>query len=300
MKIRQTVTLTVLGTFAFVTAAFSQQAAQPQPAQPAKPGVQVQVNPNQPAQPGQPARPGVQFQVNPNQPVAQPAPMQQAVSQQSMAACVAISNQEEVSLAQFASDKAKDDEVKEFAKMLVTDHQSFLKKLQRFTPEARHNSLDELASNQDRNDRSEATNAAGTQPQLQAQPRQPQPQQPQAQPGRPIQQTAGQQPQIGQATSLDMIQLHREIAQQCLSDAKKKMSKEEGDKFDACFIGHQMAMHGGMKATLTVLQRHSSGEFASLLGEGLETTDKHLKQAEKIMERLHGDKSDRRVTTTKD
>lgn len=203
------------------------------------------------------------------------------MTQQSMAACVALSNQEEVSLAEFASDKTKNDDVKDFTKHLISDHQAFLKKLQKFTPEASRNSLDE--GSRDGSGRAAADDN-------------------QRQPARPIQQTAGQQPQPQGAAPMqqvDMIQLHREIAQQCLADSKKKLSKEDADKFDKCFIGHQIGKHEAMKTTLTVLQRHASGEFAQLLAEGIDTTDKHQKQAEKIMDGLKNDKSDRRVTSDK-
>jgi predicted outer membrane protein len=241
----------------------------------------------QPAQPGQPARPGVQVQVNPSQGAVQ-HPM---VTEQSLAACLAIANQEEVAIAQFVSEKTKNDDVKEFTKMLIDDHQAFLKKLQRFTPEARNSTLQQTASTesgvQQAGGANQAVNAqttARTQAQGGANPQQ----QPaaQAQPqrqGQPIQQTAGQ---AQSRQPIDLVQLHREIAQQCLTDAKKNMEEKEGAKFDACFIGHQIASHEAMKTKLTVFQRHASGEFAQLLSEGIKSTEKHLKDAEKIMDDL--------------
>lgn len=278
---RKTAVLLVLGTSVLATSAFSQQNER-------RPGVQVQVNPAQPAQPQQQPqqRQPIQGQNVQGQPQQASAP----VTQQSMAACVALSNQEEVSLAEFASDKTKNDDVKDFTKHVISDHQAFLKKLQKFTPEASRNSLDE--GSRDGSGRAAADDNR-------------------RQPARPIQQTAGQQPApnqqpvVGQQPQpqgapmqqVDMIQLHREIAQQCLADSKKRMSKEDADKFDKCFIGHQIVKHEAMKTTLSVLQRHASGEFAQLLAEGIDTTDKHLKQAEKIMDGLMNEKSDRRVTS---
>jgi len=253
---RKTIATLILGASVSVGSAFAQNAAQPaQPAQPARPGVQVQVNPNGQAVATQPA-------------------MRPAADQHTLAACLAIANQEEVSIAEFASDKTKNKDVKEFAKMVIDDHQAFLKKLQKFAPEARDANLDHQASASQ-----PAVQAAGGV--AQAQPQQPA----QNQQGRPIQQVAAQGEQR-QAGPIDVIQLHREIAQQCLTDAKKKMSDESSDRFDACFIGHQIAKHSAMKTTLTVFQRHSSGEFAQLLSEGIQTTDKHLKDAEKIMDDL--------------
>lgn len=268
---RQTIATMVLGASVSAGAAFAQQAVQPA----------------QPVQPGQPARPGVQVQVNPNsQTAGANGAMRPMADQHTLAACLAIANQEEVSIAEFASEKSKNKDVKEFAKMIIDDHQAFLKKLQQFAPEARETSLNHQAST----GQSRVQPAGGTaQTQASQQPAQ-------TQQGQRIQQVAAQGDQRASGP-VDVIQLHREIAQQCLADAKKKMSDESSDKFDACFIGHQIAKHEAMKTTLTVFQRHSSGEFAQLLSDGIKTTDKHLKDAEKIMDDLadhhRNSKSDR-------
>jgi predicted outer membrane protein len=229
----------------------------------------------QPVQPGQPARPGIQVQVNPNTTGARAIPGQVAsapINEHTLAACVAIANQEEVAIAKMAADKAKDKDVKEYAKMLVEDHQGFLKKLQRFAPEAQETL--QAASSQSNQSRVQPAGGAA-QPQAQAT----------AQPGQAIQQVATQEA----GSQIDVIQLHREVAQQCLANAKKKMGEMDGDKFDICFIGHQIAKHEEMKTKLTVFQRHASGEFAQLLAAGLETTETHLKKAEEIMKDLDGD-----------
>ena len=241
----------------------------------------------QPVQPGQPARPGVQVQVNPNRTaVGTQANAGQAASamitEHTLAACVAIANQEEVAIAKMAADKAKSKDVKEFAKMLADDHQGFLKKLQRFAPEAQETL--QAASSQPNPSRVQPVGGAA-QPQAQA-----------AQPGQPIQQVAAQT----DGTQVDVIQLHREVAQQCLADAKKKMGEMDGDKFDICFIGHQIAKHEEMKTKLTVFQRHASGEFAQLLATGLQTTETHLKKAEDIMKDLdHGHHQDKNAQRDK-
>lgn len=278
MMFRQTIATMVLGASVSAGSVFAQQAVQQA----------------QPVQPGQPARPGVQVQVNPNSqvPGAHATAMRPMADQHTLAACLAIANQEEVSMAEFASDKSKNKDVKEFAKMVIDDHQAFLKKLQKFAPEARETSLNEQASAS----QSRVQTAGGATQQQASQ------QTAQAQQRQPIQQVAGQADQR-QTGPVDILQLHREIAQQCLADAKKKLSDESSDRFDACFIGHQIAKHEAMKTTLTVFQRHSSGEFAQLLADGIQTTDKHLKDAEKIMDDLadhhHKSKSEKNDKSSK-
>ena len=185
-------------------------------------------------------------------------------SDQQLATCVAIGNQEEIAIAKFAEEKADNPAVKEFAKMLVKDHQAFLQKLQRYAPEATRDGYLMEREQSAAND-NQRNNTA--QPRAQS----------------VIQQTAGTQEAPQQ---LDFVALHRELAENCIRQAKQELSKKEGAKFDECFIGHQIAKHGEMKNKLTVFERHASAELNPILASGLETTEKHLKRAEELMKKL--------------
>jgi predicted outer membrane protein len=198
---------------------------------------------------------------------------QSQVDDRSMAACVAIKNQAEVAITQFAKDKLKNDEVKEFADMLIKDHQEFLQKLQKFTPEAnRANWLQAEGSTKT----TTGVQQAGAQGNRSGQ----------------IQQTAGTTAQgQSQGQSAEFLQIQREIAQQCVMSAKEKL-KEYEDNIDACFLGLQAGKHMAMADELTVLHRHASGELKQLLADGLETTKSHLEKAESLMKDVkHDDKS---------
>jgi predicted outer membrane protein len=238
------------------------------------------------AQEPRPAQPGGQNQPAASRATNQPAQSGQRAGwrtdDQTLATCVIIDNQAGIAFAQFAQSKAQNNEVKEFAAMLVREHQEFASKLERFAPGAARNSLSTERQ----------TNATGTERQTTDRQTNPgvQPAGGAAlgqQPGRGIQQTGGTQP--GSATSgssIDFVQLHREMTEQCLADAKKRLSEKQGDEFDACFIGLQIASHAAMESKLTVLQRHASGELAQVLKEGSQITEKHLNEAEKVMEKL--------------
>lgn len=204
--------------------------------------------------------------------------VQQAQGQgndQLLSTCVAIDNQAEINLAEFAQSKAQDEQVKEFAQMLVKDHQQFQQKLQQFAPSAGQIRLEEGQQTSTRS--SGVQQAAGT-----------------ATADSGIRQTAGTQatgqpqlrPQAGTQAGIDPIQLHRELAAQCLADTKKMLSEKEEGKFDVCFVGQQIAMHGATISKLKVLKRHASGELAQVLGEGLETSERHMEKAEKLMKEL--------------
>ncbi|HUQ67879.1 MAG TPA: DUF4142 domain-containing protein [Planctomycetaceae bacterium] len=234
----------------------AQQPAQPKPAQP---GVPVQ------AQPGT-----VRTTVQPGQP-GQRAGWQS--NDQTFATCLTIDNQEEIAIAKFAQSKTDNEDVKDFASMLISDHEAFIKKLEKFAPEAsRNNSLNsdqpQTSENAPRTTTSVVQPAGGAAP---------------AQPGRAIQQTAGTQPQQGQ---IDFVQLHREMAAQCLADSKKALSEKSDEEFAKCFVGFQIAKHASMSTKLTVLQRHASPELKEILASASETVKEHQEHAEKLMEKL--------------
>ena len=187
-----------------------------------------------------------------------------------LATCVAIGNQEEVAIAKFAADKAQHKDVKEFALMLVKDHQAFNQKLQKFAPEATQDGylMEKGGKTVDGDQRT-----SSTKPKASA-----------SEPGS-IQQTSATKDN-SEGQSLDLVQLHRELAQECIHSAMTGMSKKDKSEFDECFIGYQIAMHAGMKNKLTVFERHVSEDLKQVLAAGIEKTEMHMKKAEQIMKKL--------------
>ncbi len=196
-----------------------------------------------------------------------------------LATCLAIENQAEVAIAKFAQEKSGNASVKEFARMLVKDHTAFLQKLQQYAPEAtRDGFLMDHASTSETDSRQARDSSAKVQPAGGAS----------RTTDKDIRQTAavegGEARHAG--NSIDFLALHKEIAQECLSESKEKLGKKNGNEFDECFIGHQIAMHGAMKDKLVVFKRHTSGELAQTIAAGIETTETHMKKAEEIMKQL--------------
>ena len=211
--------------------------------------------------------------------------------EQVMAACVAIDNQEEVALVNAVKDKLQHEEVKKFASMLTQEHQDYLAKLEKFAPGVSQHTLDQPhsagqagqnsnqktdgADDQQANrspvERARATNSANA-------------------PG--VRQTAGTKNDAAEESAhqgqMDVVQIQREIAQECLREAREEMSQKQGADADKCFIGFQIAKHSAMKSKLTVLQRHASEELAQVFAEGARTADQHKTQAIAIMTKLEG------------
>ncbi len=245
----------------FVGAAlFAQQPATTQPGQPQQPAGQVL--------PGQ----ANQGQVNQTKPMQNQQNANQGhgtmhSSNDSIAACLAIDNQEEIQLAQLAKDKAKNSQVKEFATMLVEEHKTCLAAINKAAPAS--SQLGMLKDANTTSTRSTNENA----------------QQNRNQTGTNT--STSNQPSGGtNGSTLDVVQLHREMAEQCLMDSKEMLSEKKDAEFDKCFVGMQLAKHAGMKTKLTVLQKHATGELKNVIADGLEKTKKHLKVAENLMNQL--------------
>ena len=195
MNLRKLVAASVCGVSLSVVSVTSAQQAQPRAAQPR---AQERVQPVQ----GQP-RAGQ---------VVQQTQWQNTDHQ--LASCIAIANQTEVAIAKMAEEKAKSKDVKEFAQMLVKDHKAFLQKLQKFAPEATQDGyLNERDVTPNENQRTSATQPRAANVQVKVQPAAGQVEVNKA----PIQQTAGTQQNSSEAGQLlDFVQLHREIAEECI------------------------------------------------------------------------------------
>ena len=63
------------------------------------------------------------------------------------------------------------------------------------------------------------------------------------------------------------------------------MNKKDGERIrQRCFIGFQIAAHAEMKNKLTVLAATClPGDLAQIIGDGIQTTERHLKKAEDLM-----------------
>jgi predicted outer membrane protein len=166
---------------------------------------------------------------------------------QVLASCLIIGNKEEVAIAKFAKENTKNSQVKEFAAMLQEEHQAGIDKLAKLAPQSAQGSF------------SDSSTKASTAPKTD---------------------------HMRDPQNFDVVALQQELAQQCLNDSKETLSEKEGGKFDQCFVGMQLAKHAAMKTQLTVFQRHATGELKDIIAQGLETTKKHMKTAENLMEQL--------------
>jgi predicted outer membrane protein len=189
-----------------------------------------------------------------------------------VADCILLGTQEEIAVAQLAASKSQNPEVKQFAQMMVRDHQQSAEKLRKF---ALHD-VGTLTPS-----RGVAATDRGTAD-------------PANREGRPSRDARAEQPgrverQAGFAAGSlneELYQIERKAAQECLRLTQECLNKEQGEDFDKAFIGQQIGMHIGMLAKLTASEQHVSPELRQVVREGIQSCQKHKDQAEQLMKNL--------------
>jgi putative membrane protein len=184
---------------------------------------------------------------------------------QQIAVCLTLGNQEEIQLGQFAQERAQNPQVKQFAQMMVEEHQQAVSQLQQASPQLQSLNL-ELTSTQggqsatrpgagqtasvSGNQRNSATGA----------------------------QSGGQQ---------QMVEFARTVKQNCLNLTQADLGKKQGAEFDKCYIGQQLVAHTAMLAELKAAQQFVQNEqLKPIIQQGTQMAEHHLAQARQIMEQL--------------
>jgi predicted outer membrane protein len=183
---------------------------------------------------------------------------------QHAAACLLIGNQEEIAISEIAMDKANNDRVKDFANQMIKDHQKFIGKLRKFTPQ---NASFELNLKTD--DKGDAKSIDDKKPAAAA-----------ARAG----ETTVAKPAGGHSMMDELLVIKRDKTQECFAMVSDELNQKRGHDFDMAYMGMQCAAHTSMLAELKALKKHTHGEFADLVAEGEKTTKEHLDHAKSIIE----------------
>jgi predicted outer membrane protein len=210
-----------------------------------------------------------------------------------IADCLQLANQEEIALTRWSLERTQNPQVREFAEKLIEEHTAFGQKLAKFSPRpaAEFSTAATTGTNQPPQ-RREAANAGS--------------------PQRPAPANAGERrpeesaaPYHGAAEDDLAGQMHalaRRMAAECLQITQSDLSQKEGDEFDKCFLGVQIAMHNGMLAKLKASEGYVSAEFQSVLQEATMATQQHKDHAVQLMEQIAAASgsagADRRDTTS--
>jgi len=196
---------------------------------------------------------------------------------QMLASCVAIGNQHEIALTQFALAHIEHPEVKKFAQLLHDEHTEFATKLEKDA--SKEANMTFAAVEKDANRESTRTK---------------QPERKITQAGfkgnEPTDRATDKSAQSGNGHQNHMQTMEREITQKCLMMTEKELTEAKSrGEFDQAFLGCQIAGHIGMIAKLSVFEKEADGELAQVLMDGRAASEKHLAEAKRLMATLSGD-----------
>jgi predicted outer membrane protein len=191
-----------------------------------------------------------------------------------VAVCMALGHQEEITLAEFAQDRAQNPQVKQFAQTMIEEHQRALAQLKQADPQLASVNLELQAQ----------AGAAGTTGAARAETETTRPgATPGAQPpGAQRAQTAG-----AQGGQQQMTEFAREFRQECLNLVTQELGRKQGAEFDKAYIGQQAGAHMAMLAEARVAQRHiQNDQLRPVIQQGEQMAEHHLAQAREIKEQL--------------
>lgn len=209
----------------------------------------------------------------------------------------------EVELSKFALPMLQSADAKEFAAMMVKEHQAACESLAKIAGPMIHTKIDPNATTREANReirearreareerREEAARTGQPAGKVEVQVENGQPRvEVSGAPGAPavraerVERAIADNREEGRL-GLHWAAIHRQIADQCLASAQSELKQKEGKHVDDCYIGMQIGAHMKMIDELKVLSQSASPEFRSELDKSLETANTHLKEAKRIME----------------
>jgi predicted outer membrane protein len=170
--------------------------------------------------------------------------------------------------------------VKQFAEMMIKDHQQFAEQLQQIAIKGGYSEQQLTLSGAERKPESPATRNRSTT----------------REPGtaqspsdrRAADRSTARPTELDPSRSgtIDFIGLKQELAEQCLQSSREALEKEDQARFDMHYMGAQIMAHQGMIDMLTVFARHATPELQQTLEQGRQTAEQHLEKARQIKDEL--------------
>jgi predicted outer membrane protein len=194
-----------------------------------------------------------------------------------LAAWLACGNRAEVELGQLAAQKATHPQVRQFAEMMVKDHTQLLQQLKQINPEIE---VADTAGQQLGQAARQPGQTAREPGQAEQQRLQQQAQQEQQRPGRSQLATGGAEDQL--------MEIGKRASERKVELTKAYLQDKQGQEFDKCYIGWQIAAHIGMLAELEAMENAGSPQLQQIVSKASQGTEQHLQQAQQIAQTLEG------------
>jgi predicted outer membrane protein len=191
-----------------------------------------------------------------------------------LATWLVIDNENVVALSRLAQERGSNEEVKQFAKRMIEDHQQMITKLHPGTGAGATGTGAPGTTGRSGDNPAGGTGhpTAGGKGQ-----------------GHEPREASGQRdPARGEGGSLDIVQLKRELGQRCQSSARRELESKQGAEFDKCFMLMQVGAHVHAVDTMEVFKNHATGQLRQTITDALPTVQQHLDHAKRIAKSLEG------------
>ncbi len=194
---------------------------------------------------------------------------------QFIAQCLEIGNEEEVSLGTLAAGKTQNPQVKQFAEMIAKDHGDFAAKLKKFGAKpvdlaAVHGS--HYSNDTERAAAERRTARAGDKERARAD-----------REGADGEQTTAHQ---NAGRPIDFVDVKVQMAQRCLQHARQCWNDKPQAEANMGFLGSQLVLHQQMIDAQEVLREYASPELQSVIDQGIQTSQSHLARAQQLIDEL--------------
>jgi len=189
----------------------------------------------------------------------------------------------EVEISKLAEEKGTSEEVRNFAAMMVKDHTPGMEKLQQLAGP--------LASAHAPGTPGAAVKKEEVREEVREEPRVKARREPAAPRGRAV--VEERTTVEARPAGFDWVNVHQQIADQCLASTKAEFQKKTGAEFDRCYMGEQIMAHAKTLDELKVLRNYAGPELRKDIEETTKIATHHLAEAKKIAESLQGTAGDR-------
>jgi predicted outer membrane protein len=191
-----------------------------------------------------------------------------------------LANQGEIEASQFAAQKTSNQQVKQFAEMLIQDHQKLDEKLKQLSPGAaaqfaEHSRrfggrlTDRLAGRPD-GDRSAPDRPLRN---------------------RPPQTRTGARDLATHDTLTRLCMINHQACANHRQMSKQMLESYQGQDFDMAFLGMQIGQHAWLLSELEALNGVGTPEFQQIVTEARQNVEQHLKRAKELSQKFEDDRS---------
>jgi predicted outer membrane protein len=229
---------------------------------------------------------------------------------------ISVNNESEIRISEAAQQKAQNEQVKQFAQMMVDEHTKLGQKLQQAANQGgeelqrgtENNAIEERIRNR-RNTRENETNANENE-RNQNSPQNNdnanddqnvsflQNEDPNARPGQGRLRDAARNAELqGDAAGGNMrrgsnpgVELHAQIKEACTQAFLQELQSKNGAEFDKCYMGQQILAHQDTLATLKVISQQASPELKQTLQQAQQSTQQHLQKAKDVMKQIENER----------